>query len=413
MKKWIRNNIVENKILLRASVIFNYFIKTLLSTILIISFCYLINNFAFIKNEFIDDHQWEYIKNYAVIDDFKDESIYKAEDYTYKQKLIYNYFNKKGSILADFSEFTINISKIRLKETNYSWERSMATVNPNYLNYNTIYDIKGNIIHINEKNPNYIVLIPEKYYSFESEILKKFKLWKNGYSEPVKSEKIEIIWIKSNQKIFSYNIAVNPNNENFVKDALLRVLTESNMSDIDYIYTCCYFDNPFKINESVESINDTLIDLDLYKYNPTVIPVSKLLADNSNKIRNMTQNIFTILLVNSIFIIFILRKNILIYYEMFKQRLVIQNIFGFNNIYKYLDYFVIILLNWVIVFNLTLLFLKYTPFLSIKNNLYLYFNIKEFVIITICLCIIEYILTIIFQSIIEKKNIPKYIKRGA
>ncbi|MCR1934318.1 hypothetical protein ACQX0N_08200 [Clostridium tepidum] len=82
-----------------------------------------------------------------------------------------------------------------------------ALVNPNYLKENAVYDTNGKKISISEQNNNWILLFPIKYKKYENSIRKFHKNWINASGV---NRKIQIIWTKSNQKLFSCNFMVNP-----------------------------------------------------------------------------------------------------------------------------------------------------------------------------------------------------------
>ena len=411
------SDMLKNKKPVSAIVIFNYCIKISMVAVFLILISHITNNFTAIKNEFTNSYsQWENTKNYVYIKGYKIQfNNGPSEEYISKLKTIYEYFNKREAILVDFSDFTPDSLKMLRQETSYSWERDWVTINPNYLKENPVYDVDGNRVFIEETDNNYVTLIPDKYRSSESEILKKIAFWKNGSREPVKSQQIKVIWIKSGQKLFSYNINVNPDQGNYVTDALINVKTESNMKTFDYMYVANYKGNPFKIKidntlEPAESVENVLSQLDLNIYQPIIISVYDTIAAESKSVRDMVQNFGMAIALLVMIIVIVLMQNIYNYFDLYKQRLVVQSFHGYKKYHKYLDFYFLMLLSWIIIFN-SALFLGNIQFLSVIGFT-LSFSIKEIFALTICLYIIEVVFTLLYLPFVEKKKIVEYLKRS-
>lgn len=119
----------------------------------------------------------------------------------------------------------------------YTYKQNIV-VNPNYLKIHKIIDENGERIKIQENNRNIILLVPQKYKNKEYDI-KKYYIEdhkdcavsdEENYGIKVDKHnncKVDIIWIKNDQKIFTYDIEVNTG-DNCVSDAIIKVITEKN-----------------------------------------------------------------------------------------------------------------------------------------------------------------------------------------
>ena len=157
-------------------------------------------------------------------------------DKTINTKL-YKILNKDGSIYIDArcyeKDYKKNMSAQDAKI--YTYKQNIV-VNPNYLKIHKIIDENGKRIKIQENNRNIILLVPQKYKNKEYDI-KKYYIEahkdcavsdEENYGIKVDKHnncKVDIIWIKNDQKIFTYDIEVNTG-DNCVSDAIIKVITE-------------------------------------------------------------------------------------------------------------------------------------------------------------------------------------------
>ncbi|WP_242943619.1 hypothetical protein [Clostridium tepidum] len=198
---------IKNKYPAKEILLFNIVIKILLC----IGFVFIINkqviNYKDIKKIFDGSYKrWETVSNYRVLnfDNVSFDSPIFDITSSSKNIEIYKYFNKKGALFAGFDMYT----DLSLKSNNKLHLTNMsALVNPNYLKENAVYDTNGKKISISEQNNNWILLFPIKYKKYENSIRKFHKNWINASGV---NRKIQIIWTKSNQKLFSCNFMVNP-----------------------------------------------------------------------------------------------------------------------------------------------------------------------------------------------------------
>jgi len=130
--------------------------------------------------------------------------------------------------------------------------RSMQ-VNPNYLSEYPIVDKDGNSVTVSEEEIDWVLLVPMKYRTNEDQILQFFRLQRFGNAEmesradfekrifnrdvpeAIQNQSIRIIWIKDNQRVFTFNPLVAPEDGNCIVDPIVEVMTIHNSMAFDRI----------------------------------------------------------------------------------------------------------------------------------------------------------------------------------
>lgn len=418
VKKITVSAMLKNKQPLKIIAIFNIIIKICTMAAFVIFINVFIINFNRIKSQFTHSYsQWEQTKYYAVISTFKtiDVNYTTSEEYNAKEKQIYEYFNKRGAILADFGNFEPGQRKLNLAISTAPWYTDTVTVNANYLKSNPIYNTAGKRVYLSENQKAYILMVPDKYLPYEAQIRQLVDKWKKGYpqGDRVYKEQTKIVWIKSGQQLFSYNINVNSNNNNFVKNPFIRVVTEANASNYDYKNVAICSGNPFKIKVSdPKNPNKTILPelskLKLNIYDPAISSVYDVVGSEIQKINVLEKTLFTEIIIVSTLIILIVFQNIYNFFDINKQKLVIQQFLGYKKLDRYIEYFFLIFFSWVIIFNVVLLIQKIN-FQEIANYTS-DIQMQRIIIISILAAVSEAILSFIALGFVEKQKIVNVLK---
>ncbi|KEI79916.1 DUF1430 domain-containing protein [Clostridium botulinum] len=392
---------IKNKYPAKEILLFNIVIKILLC----IGFIFIINkqatNYKDIKKVFDGSYKrWENVSNYRILNfdnvNF-DSSIFDISSSS-KNIKIYEYFNKKGAIFAAFHMYT----DLSLSLNSYLHITSMnALVNPNYLKENPVYDTKGKKISISEQNNNWILLVPIKYKKYEGSITKFHKRWIHSSGA---NGRLEIIWTKSGQKLFSYNFVVNPDQGNYVTDPILLVGTENGAYPGWNAQLFNIDGNPFKVKVDSSKADKSFIESELNKYG---YPIQTLKINYANEELNSKIKDFKDLLLWSItgIILLLVSVSIIIiqsiynFFEQFKITLAIRQLHGYKKISNYKEYFYLILTSWIIVI--------ICAFISKIATA------KIILIVSTLGLITEFIVSLLMLSYIQKKKIIEFIKGGA
>lgn len=392
-------NMIKNKQPTKEILIFN----TIVKSILILIFFYMLKyamldlssvNKIYTTNSF---EKWEEMKDYVILPSTYNlpykELLNDEESFYSDNKEIYKYFNERGAILADFSLFIDSDREYYENERPNFYERDIVTVNQNYLNLNPVIDTYGNKVEVDESNENTIVLVPEKYKSYENEIINIQEKWSG--------KAVDLIWIKSGQRLFSYNLDVNNKEGNFVEDVIINVLTENNGQKFDYMMIMAYKGNPFKIKlDTSISIDDNvrpiLREFGYSQYITEIYNVSDVVASEMKDLKNKVYFYIVNILIISIALLLVIIQNVTNYFSQYKQYLAIRYLNGYNIWDKYKEYMILILLSWLIIFSIT----------RALNILDIILQIK----ISVILLLLEIIISIIFLVKNNNKNISSIIK---
>ena len=393
------SNMLKNKRPVKEIIYFNTIIKIILSTILIIITAKNITTFKLVFFSFEDNFQkWEQTKQYFVISNHKcsnnksKEDIYSQENKGIEKKLFMK-FNKEGAIYSDYDDFTSESLNY-----NYDFYTRNARVNPNYLKQNPIYDENNKRIYCNESDQSYILLVPEKYHNYEKEIIEYHKL---NQSSSLPDQKIKIIWTKSNQKLFTYNLFVKANDNNMVTDPIIKVVTESNGDSLDYFVIISYNGDPFKIkSNSIDCKQDILEELGKY-YDLTlnefrITSVYDSVQDQINQRKKIMNFLIGVILMLVFIICLVIIQNTYNFFKQNRMRLAIQQFHGYTRIDKYKSYYFNIFFTWTISLSFSCVFVKD----------------KLLIPLIICVMIIEIGVSSIIIKLLEKDNILQVTKGG-
>lgn len=395
------SDMIKNKQPNKAIIIFNSTIKSILIIVFFVILNFSVSNFKELKKVYeVNYGKWAETKDYAMITDY--DNLPQGEIDEKKDKEMYTYFNKKGAIFADFTEFEPFTRKIRLEEGKAPYKTDNIWVNPNYLEKNKVYDVNGNEVKISEEEKETVVLIPDKYKSLEKDIIEYYKYQNKGSMDLMKQQqKIKIIWIKSGQNLFSYTLDINPEKGNMVKDSFINVVTENN-GDRSEFNRATFGSHPLmiKLNDTM-SIDDNIIpelkELGYYEYDPHIQRVSDIVAVESKKITDVMKLVFITIIILSLSIIMIIIQNIYTYFKHYKVYLAIKHFLGYGIFNKFKGYFLLIFINWLVIFMIIRIF-----------NL---MNLKLQIIVSLIFIAIELLLSLLILSIINKRNITTILKR--
>lgn len=387
------SNMIKNINSIKAASKFNFVFKI----VIVIVFLFLASNFFkeyySIKSYYSSSlKKWEETINYGYIGGVKarDYEEYTSEAFNLRLKNLYISLNKEGAILADF--YSLKEENIKANNNSPIPEavKYQVTVNPNYLVKNKLYDYENNQINIEEDETSTILIIPLKYKSDEGDIREYFKFLNND---------IKIIWSKNEQSMFSYNLDVNPDNGNYVEDPMFSVLTEKNGQLHDYSMVAGYWGNPFKIkvDDSTNLKNEIIRKSGEFELQDNVVNIYSVYEKVSLNIYDLKLKILIIFMgiLSCILIMFlILIQSVLTYFEQNKYFICLKTLNGYTNYDRYNDYYKKLVCFWVII----------SIFSDSIGNVALK--------VSLCLGILELVISIIIIKTIEKRNIIKILKRG-
>lgn len=395
------SDMLKNKKTTMEIIVFNTIIKCILMGIVIVMAMNITTNFVIVKNAYNTSYEkWDKASNYECISGSNiDGNTYFSDEMEEKLKTIYLELNRRGSMFEDFSNLSDSFKQMNSAPVGKEYIIDYATINLNYLLENEVKDENGNNVIVSEDEEKNILLIPELYKDKEKEVVEYYVDSLSSYMNGKKYyiEDMKVIWIMDNQELFSYNIEVNSNENNMVKNAVYMVMTEGNLMDRAFRNIIDYLGNPLKI------IKDDSYDLNKYiseiiggNYEYTIISADEQIASEVTSAKETIKYNTLVMLGVLIGILIIIIQNLYNYVEQYKRDLFIKSIHGYSFFMKYKLSILINIISGILSSILAMLILK-DNYLCIMG-------------ISFIGIIIELILWIIILRIMEKRKIINVVK---
>lgn len=154
---------------------------------------------------------------------------------------LYPELNARGAIFINARNFEQEYLELNGGRSPFD----AVTVNLNYLKAYPVTDETGQEITVSENETDWILLVPEKYKGQENELSEMFsdkrqacfEASETAYGEsipdPIKKQKIKILWMADGQEVFSFNPYVCPENGNRISEPVIQVMTTGNSCAVD------------------------------------------------------------------------------------------------------------------------------------------------------------------------------------
>jgi bacteriocin-associated integral membrane protein len=414
------HQIIKNRKDTTSIFILNTLVKVVCSIVIILLGISYFNQYLSISKQQEDLRGWERNKDYGIfypvyigydLNDVRQGSY--GFDAIVGSKL-YPLLDKMGSILINARQYE---ETALLLDKDYQGIRSV-TVNNNYLGEFPIYDTNRNPIQVSDENENWVLLVPQKYKNREEQILLFFKESRKSFMDyelenlklevpsRLKNQKIKIIWILDNQKIFSFNPEVFKAEKNIIIDPIIQVVTESNSFAADR--------NSILGNGGTDPLKIKLMNRDTALTYKTLAPeLKKLQLDDNLKyivtvdeymmkeIYNLQKQMNLILwIIIGLFIglCILIVQNSIVFFIKYQQKFIVRRLFGIGFLGTYKEYGILFAVNWTIQF-LVVFIVNRTVDIG-------FLSVSTFLIG------IELVTTMVSLLFIENKNRVKVLKGG-
>jgi hypothetical protein len=412
-------NMLKNKKPTHEIILFNTLVKTCLIVMFLVLAVNQYTHLQIIRAKYQSSYSnWEKTKEYVVLPSVmnEDPTNYNpfSDEEKNKNKSLYYTFNEKGAVLADFSNLMPDAYKLNKINLHEAYKLDFVIINPNYLELYPIFDEQGSKVTIEESESSYILLVPAKYHDRESEIREFYnrianpsKDTEHSSSEEIEKDEnvhrnIKIIWLKEQQRFFSYSLEIGLNDGNCVIDPVLSVLTESNGVLSDYNKVAGYMSNPLKIK--VNNPNDPITEIknefkkyyDLSEFDFPVKVIYDIVESEVEAAKNQVEWVSLVMVLLIVMIGAIIFHNVTIYYEQNKLKLAIQQFHGYKMFDKFSGYLLGLLSSWAVIFPISIIINRRITMLATVAVLLMF----------------EIIVSTIMFSIVEKRKILTITKRG-
>lgn len=368
-------DILNNKKLTMGIFILNFIFKSSLSIILLLILSTNILNIQLLVEKKQNLKNWEQSMDYGVFypvnpgNDYKKNMSEGAQNHAVAnlqtaERSLYLKLNKMGSLYINsiaYSEESLLINK------DYKGINSVL-VNNNYLKKFQIYDKNGNPVNVSEDDARWILLVPQKYFDRKSDIINFFRQTRIDMASinseffkvptDLSNQQIEIIWIRDNQKVFSFNMDVFPEDNNFILEPIIEVITEKNSitPDTHGILGQSYRD-PLKVKLVNRSSEETLNSLkpelerlgldDNFKY---LVSTNQYISTQIYELKSKIFKLLIIILLLILGLLILITQNVAILFDKFKYKFIIRRMWGLGFFLAFKEFVFILILNFAIIF---------------------------------------------------------------
>lgn len=367
----------------------------------------------------------EEMKNWEIADDYgifypysigfdMSEKEEKEREITIARDL-YAYLNDNGALFVDANEFEQEFQKLN-REDFSNWQFHVS-INPNYLKQFPLYDTDGNLIQVSEEESDLLLLVPEKYSSCEEEIISywediqrdKIVTCRDYYGiedSDLENQKVQIIWLQDNQGIFGFSTRVLADEEGYIEDAVVLVVTEKNVTILDRIGILGKGDlDPLKVfigNDSdgydtYNRLSPILDDLSLSDNLKSVVSVNENMKEQILELQSQRRIAMTMSIVGiSLLTVLVIQSTVLDFHRN-REKYMIKKIHGIHMLKIYGVHLLSSMVSYVVIgMALILLF---------RDDESLYY-----LSLTLMLIVIQYIISLISIVKLERNHIASVLK---
>ncbi|KAF0092653.1 MAG: Bacteriocin-associated integral membrane protein [Fusobacteria bacterium] len=369
--------------------------------------------------------KWEAAIDYAQVDshyyneneDF-DERIWSL----IQHKKLYFYVNEMGGIQVLINDFYQSNNSDPKKREEENIIENTVLLNNNYLKKHPVYDLNGKVVSIDENECVHTFLVPEKYAYLEEQIIKTYENYYISFhdipkelAEDIKrvqlvlNEKepelfgnepdtIKIIVIKNDQGYFTYDMNVHPESKNMVYDRIIDINTKGAYKNGDISTNLGYFIKVENPEEPFLSISDKVKELGLEAYYYDAYSAYSNVAEQVNMYLGILSQILVIFGIAGVTIAILIAYSIMIYMEKEKMDLSVKLLNGYSFIGR----------HGRKLLRTILFYIFFLPsFLFVRGNAT---ETMALALLLVGIVILDLLLTYIFISIYEKRNIKDILK---
>ncbi|QSZ27661.1 DUF1430 domain-containing protein [Aceticella autotrophica] len=366
---------------------------------------------------------WEQSKDYGIFypvnigNDIEDVQQGSRKETAIEAVELYPVLNKMGAVLIDALSYEERALLMNKGTDNI---RSIK-VNPNYLQRFPVYDLHNQPVHISEDTCDWILLVPEKYYNRENEIMNYFHKDRiDAYDaeehcfgrlvpDSVKNQHIKIIWLTNNQKIFSFNPKVFPAENNMIIDPIIQVITEKNSICADRVNLINGHggSDPLKVKLinrdtalTLRMLESELKRLKLDDNLQQLITVDQYVLQQIYDLQKWMNHLLLIIMGLIVGLLILMVQNLTIFFNKYQQKFIVRRLFGTGFFRTYKEYILLFTLTWIFQLLICLI---------VKPN-----GADDIKLLALAagIILIEVAASVIALLVIEQKNKVKILKGG-
>ncbi|SHH31860.1 DUF1430 domain-containing protein [Tepidibacter thalassicus] len=414
------SNIIKNRKDINGIFILNILLKVVFSILLTFVSFSIYSKYIDICNTQQNLKNWEHSKDYAVFYPVKigyDQKDLENNLPIYTSSVdgeLYPILNKMGSILINTRNYE---ETALLLNRDYKGIESI-TVNNNYLKEFPVYDIHNNPVQVSEDTNNWILLVPEKYRDREKDILSFFEKDRASsidYEKEflhkeipynIKNQHIEIVWLKNDQKIFSFNPEVFKAEHNIIMDPIIQVVTEKNSLITDrssILGGGCTDPLKIKLINRDTSLTYKILEPELKRLKlddnlKHLITVNQFILQELYDIQKQINEFLLIGLGLILGLLILIIQNTIVFFNKNQRKFIVHRLFGIGFFRTYKEYSLLFFITWIFQ-----LFICCIVNRAIDVKLILFGGV---------IMLIELAVSVISLIIIEQRNKVEILKGG-
>ena len=283
---------------------------------------------------------------------------------------LYPLLSQQGALYVDASQY----EDVALAQDMPADSYRSLTVNSNYLKEYPILDESGVPVVVDERSTDWVVLVPDLYRGQARAIQQYFQVSRTGSQtiesiadaekaafgasvpDAVKHQSVKIIWTRSHQKVFSFDVDVFRQDGNHIADPIVQVLTLANSAGIDR--TNAFTGGPgtaLKVrllpagaHATLESLGPDLKSMKLddnLRYLVTMDDyVVGEIASLDAQIRRSLVLEACLLLVLALVAV----QGVTVVFDRYGRRVVVRRLHGLGMVERYQEFFRLMLITWLL-----------------------------------------------------------------
>lgn len=338
---------------------------------------------------------------------------------------LYPYLNARGALFINATQYDQDILHMPLE----SGTIRFIQINPNFLQKQPIYTSSNKPVEVSESMTDRVLLVPKKHIDKEEEIRKHFQdLWSNiiettqrnnfSISENLLEQKLTIIWTENQQRVFSFDPNVFPQEDNEIVDPIVEVLTENNTVLFDYL--------GFISGEEASAVKVPLIDrnpaltmqemkpeleeIGIYDQLNSFVEIDATFDLQKKSLQKQMKKPLFYMLCLFILSSFMLVQSVTILFTKYEKKFIVRRLFGFGFLRTYREYLLFFVGGWAMILVICLTLSMYVDIGdSVSSKLDVFQNLLS---IGSVMFAMELAISILFISRLERQKLAQALKEG-
>lgn len=337
---------------------------------------------------------------------------------------LYDELNRRGSIFIDAEPY----EEGSLNKHPEGLPTPTIRVNVNYLKQYPIVDSNGTAVDISENDADWIVLVPDKYRSQEEVIRytivdnrkgllsSEMEITGHDPSLQIQQVNVRIIWIQSNQKVFSFDTTVNPSDNNMITDPIVEVMTNANSLTWDRLNSVSGDLNARlkvklvngNVQDTMRELQPLLKQLQLDDNLPYLVRVSDAKLQEAYDLQRTAASLG---IASAVMLVVALLLEIIIVsisYAYYARRCVVRRLLGYGTLASQRESVLLTVVGWVAQSALGLVLAVSFDRVSSQNLLSRYAML--FVLTVLAIAVVEFLVMFVAMRLVESRSMVRQLK---